>query len=196
VPSKARTLLFLAIAAAAFAIATPLDPWIYHHVSMPNVYEKDWGRALRTMGYWPLWIIVAIAFWLHGRPSAIAAWRGWSLAFSVSAAGLLCEVLKMLARRERPGAHDGAYAFRPYSDHFFNTSGLGLPSSHAFLAFAASATLARLFPRTACIWYALATGCAVTRLLAGAHFLTDVVAGAVLGIVVASLVDRRKQALT
>jgi len=50
------------------------------------------------------------------------------------------------------------------------------------VAFGAAAILARLFPRAKCVWYAAATGCAVSRLLAHAHYLSDVVAGALLGI--------------
>jgi undecaprenyl-diphosphatase len=176
---------------ALLAVAILVDPWAYHHVVWVRVYDTDWGRALRTMGYWPTWMVVALAIWLEGRSSPVAIWRARALAVSVTAAGLIGEVCKMLLRRERPNAHDGAYVFRAFSDHPFSTSGIGLPSSHAFLAFAAAGTLARLFPRTACLWYALATGCAVTRVLSQAHFLSDVVAGAVLGLAVAAVVGAK-----
>jgi membrane-associated phospholipid phosphatase len=142
------------------------------------------------MGYWPLWMAIALAIWLDARPRPIAAWRAQVLAISVTAAGLLCEVCKMLLRRDRPNAHDGAYVFRAFTDRPFNTSGIGSPSSHAFLAFAAATALARLYPRTAVIWYILAIGCAITRVLARAHFLSDVALGAVLGVLVASFVAR------
>jgi membrane-associated phospholipid phosphatase len=171
-------------------MATALDPWIYHHLTFPKVYETDWGRALRSFGYWPTWIVVALALWLNGKPSEMAVWRAQVLAISVTAAGLLGEVCKLLLRRERPNAHDGAYVFRAFTDHPFSTSGIGLPSSHAFLAFAAAGTLARLFPRSSCLWYAVAVGCAITRILSQAHFASDVVVGAVLGLAVARLTIR------
>jgi membrane-associated phospholipid phosphatase len=60
-----------------------------------------------------------------------------------------------------------------------------MPSSHALIAFSGAAALAILFPRATPIWYALAIGCAITRLLAGAHFLSDVVAGTIIGVTVA-----------
>jgi undecaprenyl-diphosphatase len=60
-----------------------------------------------------------------------------------------------------------------------------MPSSHALVAFAGAAALARLFPRATPIWYALAVGCGITRLLSGAHFLSDVVVGALIGVSVA-----------
>jgi len=133
------------------------------------------------MGYWPTWLIVALALWLDGQPATVAAWRGRLLIGAVTGVGLGGEVLKLLIRRERPNAHDGVSVFRPFTEHPFSTAGLSTPSSHALLAFAAAATLARLFPRTAVMWYVLAVGCGVTRLLAQAHFLSDVVLGALLG---------------
>jgi membrane-associated phospholipid phosphatase len=170
----------LAIALVAFGLSFTLDAWTYHHVHMAKVYDTDWGRALRSVGYWPLWIALAAAVWLHDRTARRAAF----VAVSVSAAGLLGEILKILVRRDRPGVADGAYAFRAWSDHPFSSSGFGMPSSHSLIAFSGAAALATLFPRAAPIWYALAIGCAITRLLAGAHFLSDVIAGAIIGIVV------------
>src|SRR5271168_861700 len=168
------------VLAAAFAV----DPWAYHHVRLATVYDTDWGRALRSVGYWPLWIALAGALWLHDRDRR----RATILAASVSIAGLLGEVLKLVIRRVRPGVYDGAYGFRPWSDHPFSSSGFGMPSSHALIAFSAAAALAALFPRATPIWYALAIGCGITRVLSGAHFVSDVVVGAILGIAVATWV--------
>ena len=49
------------------------------------------------------------------------------------------------------------------------------------VAFAAATALARLFPRAKGVWYTLAAGCGFTRLLAHAHFFSDVTFGALLG---------------
>jgi membrane-associated phospholipid phosphatase len=141
------------------------------------------------MGYWPTWMVVAIALWLDGRPRQLAAWRARLLAVSVTGVGLCGEVIKLLVRRERPNAHDGLSVFRPFTERPLSSSGLSMPSSHVLLAFAASAILARLFPRTAVMWYALAIGCAVTRLLARAHFFSDVVVGALVGVAAAYITE-------
>src|ERR1700722_13590037 len=170
-------LLLVLLLAAAFAI----DPWAYHHVHMAKVYDTDGGRALRSIGYWPLWIALAIAIWLHDRDWHRAAY----LASTVSVAGILGEILKLLVRRDRPGVYDGAYGFRPWSDHPFSSSGFGMPSSHALIAFSGATALAVLFPRATPIWYALAVGCIITRVLSGAHFVSDVTVGALLGLGVA-----------
>jgi membrane-associated phospholipid phosphatase len=182
---------------ACVALASLGDVWTYHHVSLPRVYDTDWGRALRTMGYWPLWAIVAFAIWRHGEGSgqqpdrrARSRWQAAWLVGAVTVAGIAAELLKLLIRRERPGADSGLYVFRAWTDRPFSTSGFGMPSSHAVEAFAAATVLAGCFPETAVVWYGLAIGCAVTRLLSGAHFLSDVVAGAALGLLVAHALRR------
>jgi membrane-associated phospholipid phosphatase len=103
------------------------------------------------------------------------------------AAGLLCEVLKILLRRERPGLHDGTYFFRSFADHPFSTGAIGLPSSHTMVAFAGAGMASYLFPRTWPAWMLLAAGCAVTRVAAQAHFLSDVTLAGAAGLLVARL---------
>jgi len=49
------------------------------------------------------------------------------------------------------------------------------------VAFAAATALAHLFPRAKWVWFALAAGCAATRIIAHAHFLSDVMLGALMG---------------
>jgi len=56
-----------------------------------------------------------------------------------------------------------------------------MASSHTAVAFGAAAMLARLFPGARIVWYGVAAGCALTRVASGAHFMSDVVVGALLG---------------
>jgi membrane-associated phospholipid phosphatase len=102
-------------------------------------------------------------------------------------AGLICEVLKILLRRERPGLHDGTYFFRSFADHPWSTGAIGLPSSHTMVAFAGAGMASYLFPRSWPAWMLLAAGCAFTRVAAQAHFLSDVVLAGMAGLLVARL---------
>ncbi|MCX5760048.1 MAG: phosphatase PAP2 family protein [Gemmatimonadetes bacterium] len=165
------------------AVPMLADKWVFDHAHYKNVYDQDWARLLRVMGFAPTWGIGALAMWLHERPAdaARAASRAWYLVTAPIAGGLLAEILKLLLRRQRPEVNDGFYGFRPWSDHPFSTGGLAWPSSHTMVAFAAATAMARLFPRARWVWYALAAGCGVTRILAHAHFLSDVTLGALFG---------------
>lgn len=110
------------------------------------------------------------------------------LAWGPMAAGAATETIKILVRRERPGISDGLYVFRAFDDGFFHGSAFGLPSGHTGVAFGAATILARLAPRAAPVWYLLAAGTGWTRLAQGAHFSSDVVAGAVVGYLVSRVV--------
>jgi membrane-associated phospholipid phosphatase len=178
------------IAIVLIGLSLLADSWVAEHVRFARVYETDWGRMLRTFGYLPFWMLAAIALALHDRESREWWRRGALLLAAPAVAGIVGELLKITVRRMRPPAMGSAYAFRAFSDHPFSSRGLGFPSSHAVVAFGAAAILSRLFPRACVVWYAAAVGCAVSRLLAHAHYLSDVVAAALIGIAVAALLWR------
>ncbi len=188
---------FLIVALVAVILAHLGDGWVYRQIALPRFGNNDFGRMLRIQGYLPTWIFVAAALvmtdWPRRATEGLRAvlHRGALLLGSATVGGAVAEVAKVLIRRERPRAGDGAYLFRDWSDRPFVTSSLGMPSSHVLVAFAALAMLVRFFPRARPVWYALAVGCAFTRVAAGAHFLSDVTVAAVLGIAIAELLWRR-----
>jgi membrane-associated phospholipid phosphatase len=182
----------LLASALLFALACALDGWAWQHLRVEDVYGKDWGRLFRIAGFLPTWMLGSLALVLSDRgtmnPPPGRFWRrGMLLTVAPLAAGLLCEVLKILLRRERPSLHDGTYFFRSFADHPFSTGAIGLPSSHTMVAFAGAGIASYLFPRTWPAWMLLAAGCAFTRVAAGAHFLSDVTLAAIAGLFVARL---------
>lgn len=180
----------VAIAIVLIALSMLADGWVSQHVSYGRVYETDWGRMLRTFGYLPFWMLAAIALALTDRESREWWRRSALLAAAPALAGIVGELLKILVRRMRPPDDGSGYAFRAFSDHPFSSRGLGFPSSHGVVAFGAAEILSRLFPGARAVWYAAAVGCAITRLFAHAHYLSDVVAAALIGIAVAALLWR------
>ena len=175
------------VALAAIVVAHLGDRWAWHHLITPGVYDHDQGRMFRTVGFLPIWLLLAVGLWLSTGDRR----KGWLLALVPTAGGLLAEVLKILLRRERPGLHDGAYYFRPFSDHLIATKDIGLPSSHALVAFSAAWLLCRMYPKGCPVWLFLAAGCAVTRVQAQAHFLSDVTVAAVAAWLLVAWVWRR-----
>jgi membrane-associated phospholipid phosphatase len=175
---------------AAVTIAHLLDQSAWASWRDPQIYERDLGRLLRSMGYLPTWLIVAIGCWTADRPARGWGWRGGLLILSPLVGGAVAEALKLVVRRLRPDAQTFGYVFRPFADHPFSTGGLGMPSSHTLVAFAGATALARVFPRAWWLWYLLAIGCAITRVMATAHFLSDTVAAAALGWCVGELLSR------
>jgi membrane-associated phospholipid phosphatase len=107
------------------------------------------------------------------------------------ASQLLVPVLKRAAGRARPFTDEGTYHFEPFRSR--DDAHRSFPSSHATTAFAAATAIAahydnRVVPT---IVYSLATGVAFARVNDNVHFPSDVVAGALLGHLVANGVVAR-----
>jgi len=188
---------FLVGSLLALVLAHVVDGWASAHLVVPRLANTDLGRLLRIQGFLPTWIFVAAALVMTDWPrrATEGTWsafrRGALLVCSAALSGALAEAMKILIRRERPGDETGSYVFRDWSDRPWSTAGLGIPSSHVAVAFGALAMLAFLFPRARPVWYGLAAGCAFSRIAAHAHFLSDVVGAALLGMAIAEALWRR-----
>jgi len=197
---------FFVVSSLLIGIAHVLDPWAQVALADPGLINRDLGRMLRVMGFYPLWALAGAAILLTDRPwttngagagdarqPRCRKWlaRGGALLIAPLLGGAVAEIGKILFRRLRPGEIPGVYVFRSWAERPFYSGGLGLPSSHTLVAFAGAAILAQIFPRAAPIWLLLAVGCGWTRVAAGAHYLSDVVVAGVLGWGVAWVVGRR-----
>ena len=146
-------MVFVVVSTGALVFASVLDGPVWRAASHvdPAVSLSLWWQALRSLGYLPVWLVVALRSVSSSTEGSGGQCRRLSsralfLAVSVSLAGGLGEILKMLLRRLRPDATGGEYAWRPFLEDPFSTSGLGLPSGHAIVAFAAAWALCRLWP--------------------------------------------------
>lgn len=178
-----RTLWLLAFVLVFAGLPMLADRWIYDHWYVKNLYDQDWARLFREMGWFPTWVVAALGLWFtQKKADPITAKRhALGLVYAPALAGIVCEVLKLLIRRERPEINGGDYGFRGWDDQPFSTAGLAMPSSHTMVAFAAANMLSRVFPGAQWVWYLLATGCAATRVISHGHFLSDVMVGALFG---------------
>lgn len=149
-PLAIRATVALAITLAFLVVPAIADQWVYLNVHHKNVNDLDWARMLRLMGWWPTWALLAGTLWLHERGSAatavVANRRALLVAGSPAVAGLLCEILKLVIRRERPNTGAGEWLFRAWDDRTFSTAGLATPSSHTMVAFGGATLAAQLFP--------------------------------------------------
>lgn len=180
-----RWLLITMIATVA---AHALDPVAWQHLRHPKVNDTDWGRMLRTLGYLPFWVVLAAAMRLQTSEVGLRRFRAQLLVFAPLAGGLTAELLKLGIRRLRPDPDQFGYVFRSVTEGPLSNRGMGMPSSHVLVAFAGATALGILFPRLRGLALVLAAGCALTRVLALGHFLSDTVVAACLGWAVAHLV--------
>lgn len=190
-PILSRPLPVLIAGAVCLTIlATLADSVAYTHLSYPAVYQQNLGRLMRVAGWLPFWLLAAAALYRVTRSPA-GKRHALLLMAAPTLSGALSETIKLLVRRERPTAAAGEYLFRAFLDHPFDTGRFGMPSGDATVAFAAAMILTRVWPEARLVWFGLAVGCALGRVLSRAHFLSDVTVAALLGITVAEWLWRR-----
>ncbi|QKX04270.1 phosphatase PAP2 family protein [Aquimarina sp. TRL1] len=113
---------------------------------------------------------------------------GVLLIASATAGGIIQTVSKTLVGRARPTMNEGHDSFRFYS----NEAGYhSFPSGHAILSFTTAHAIAKQFknPFIKGGIYAVGMITPVSRLWAGAHWLTDVSLGIVLSVVIVDGID-------
>ena len=127
-----------------------------------------WGGEIRRFQAWTT------------QMRALAFIPGFIFA-AVGASGLVADLLKITIGRTRPKLlfADGIYDFTWFglrADHW------SFPSGHAATAAALMTALWCLWPRPLWLYVAGAALVAASRVITGQHFLSDVVAGATIGV--------------
>jgi len=126
--------------------------------------------------------IVLFLVWRKSRPKN--ARLALYLLASVTTAGIVVDILRFLLGRYRPELlwKDDLYGFRFLSvRHEY----LSFPSGHATIAIASAVALGQIFPRFRWGFYLIGLLICVSRVVGTQHYLSDVLAGAWLGMVTA-----------
>jgi len=142
--------------------------------------ERAVARLAASGNHGGAWLAIGVAGQLLDGERR-AAWRRATGAVALSY--LANSALKLLVARKRPVLEDlPPLAATPTQ--------LSFPSAHAATSFAGALAYARLgLPAPAL--YALAASLALSRLYLGLHYPSDVLAGALLGTVLAALLSDR-----
>jgi membrane-associated phospholipid phosphatase len=104
--------------------------------------------------------------------------------FAVGIPALTVSIVKRLIGRARP-SHWGPFHYAPFS---WRPDYAALPSGHSTAAFAAAFAIGAIWPRARVPMWIYAGVIAVSRVAVHAHFPSDVIAGAFVGILGAVLV--------
>jgi membrane-associated phospholipid phosphatase len=198
---SARHVLWLSAGIGALVIALMywLDATEIRLMPPRGTASLWWVRILTDFGKsaYVLWALAALLFIvlivsaaMRGTTRSLWLGLGTRLQFlflAVLVPVLAGEVLKWAIGRGRPFVGGEANAFH-YS-HFSSSEAYGsLPSGHAITAFALAFAVSALWPQTRIVMLVYAVVIAATRLVLLAHHPSDVVAGALVGVIGAMFV--------
>lgn len=131
-----------------------------------------------------VWIVLGLIAWAASPARGMKVWR---LLLALALTGLVVDaIIKPLAGRARPFVDHVEYreiGVRPDTASF--------PSGHAATAAAGALAFARIWPAAAIPVWTLAAIIAISRVALGVHFPSDVVAGFLLGALIARFVCAR-----
>jgi undecaprenyl-diphosphatase len=177
--------------ARAVGIAQRLPAWLIAFADELT----DFGRAtwilVPTGGLLVLIAVLASAGLSRISQHVLAA-AAVKLSFLFTACalpGLMVTTVKRLIGRARPLVDGSANPFL-YHPFGWKVEYAGMPSGHATNAFAAAVAIGALWPRARPFMWAYAIVIALTRVALTAHFPSDVLAGAFVGVGGALLVRR------
>jgi undecaprenyl-diphosphatase len=147
-------------------VARTLPPWLRFWMWSASRLSDSW--------LWPAVALVLFSAGAYGHRVLAGA------AVAAGCANIVLVVLKDRVRRPRPhGGDPGVSGLR--SRAYFPADCYSFPSGHALNAFAVGSLLALSFPPLAAAVLGVAASIAASRVVLGEHYLTDVVAGVLLG---------------
>jgi membrane-associated phospholipid phosphatase len=183
-------MLFLVAGLLFFRIDRQTAHWCREHLHRPAfrlaLKITDWAKGLP-------WIVAALLAWLAVQ--ALIAIRSetpllreisdYALALLASfvVASLILHSTKILLGRRRPRDEfqHGLYGFRYFTWQLQYDS---FPSGHAMTIFCVAVIACAISPVLAPLWLTLATALALTRAMLTAHFFSDVLVGASIGLLI------------
>ncbi len=150
---------------------------------------KEIFELITRLGVSTPYLVAAFAgfiFFRFIKRNEILANAAVFLFIAVALSGLANDLIKVLVGRSRPGLlfTQGIYGFKPLTHQYYYAS---FPSGHANTIAALCYGLSVVTARFKYIWLIIALAVMASRVIVGAHFPSDVIFGAYLGVVVTEL---------
>jgi len=165
--------------------ATPFDLWFSRAV-LP-VKSSPWGTFLEFFTYTGHGLVlgglcIALLLWGARQKKPRQLWCGKYGLVALLSGGFLVQLLKHLFGRARPWAAEAGTLLGPSLAGGLNS----FPSGHSVSLFAVAGILGHAFPSWRPGFFTLAALATLSRVLVGAHFPSDIIAGIAVGLCVSS----------
>ena len=201
---KFELLFFVLITLSIFA-SFNLDIWFYGYFINLNdkengVFLKEFFTEITKLGssswYFSITIIGFIIFFINNKFQIIKTktTRAFSNLFITSffyilIVGIITQIIKHIIGRPRPNHTDFedifSFKFLTLESNFHS-----FPSGHSSTIFIVCFILISILPKLKYFFYFLASVVALSRVVVGAHFFTDIVAGAILALILFKILNK------
>jgi membrane-associated phospholipid phosphatase len=200
IPATMRVAILITLWLAALMASVLIDVPVAEHMRDSGweawiERNRDVREFLKLPGEFGVVIGVAIVAGLVHR----GRWQASAFVLAATIASGLNGLTKWVVGRHRPYTwlHEQsdrlrAFEFTPFRDGWEGllvSRNLSFPSGHAALAFALATALAMLWPRGRWAFYAIASVTAFERVWENAHYVSEAVAAAGLGVGVVSIMS-------
>ena len=161
--------------------------------SFNGVFLKEFFIGITKLGssswYFAISFIGFIVFYLNDKFQIIKFKKSDKIVsffissfFYILVVGIITQIAKHVIGRPRPNYTDFENTF-DFNFFTFESNFHSFPSGHSSTIFIVCFILIAAFPRLKYFFYFLATIVALSRVVVGAHFFTDIVAGALLALI-------------
>jgi undecaprenyl-diphosphatase len=182
-------LLLLVVGCAALMMDYNVARWM-EGGHLRKALSGDIYGAVRLSEAFAHGIVVLLIILLIARVDG----RGWRilpfLAASSLGSGIAANTCKLLISRIRPCQHEFSGSvldsFRTWFPSDWNHDLQSFPSAHAAVAFGFAVALTRLYPRGRPLFMLFALLAGLQRVESGAHYVSDVLVGAAIGVAIAT----------
>ncbi len=149
----------------------------------PPRWVRVWMLTATRLGDGWLWLATAVLLAASGHRGLRVLSAG---AVAAGVANTLLVCVKARVRRTRPCERARTRHFEVGPLAWFPSDRFSFPSGHALNAFAIGTVIALAFPFVAVPVLVLAASVAASRVVLGLHWLSDVLAGALVGLLIGS----------
>ena len=136
-----------------------------------NLFTARVSRAISRTGDGHLYVIIGLFVFVFDALQGMAFVTAVMTAFAIERPIYFC--LKNIFKRHRPSALP---SFIEPSDRY------SLPSGHTAAAFIMAALISQFYPALSWLVWPWAVCIGLSRVMLGVHFITDIIAGALLGL--------------
>lgn len=170
-----------------------VDPWFYENISLRintgNTASDDFYQTYKTFFHVlriAPYVVFALVLWLAAMNDLGTGWRGAVAALSGFLTGSsVANLLQMSIGRMRPNAAESHLSFYAPFTGLWEDHADGFPSGEAAATMAIAAGLCLVMPRLSPLWIWIGVLGPLVRLLPGMHYFSDVIAGALVGMLLA-----------